>query len=212
VTEPMDDEQWAAGLRGRTLGAIPPVPVDVAHAVRQGRRRRAVRTGAVRGGVLVAACGVAFAVVPSVVSGWSTAADQGADSSQAQAGSGAPPAADEVGGATADGGARRLTAPELAAELSAGTLPTGVVLVVQEGVPDTSAFVASLGSLSPDDSNATPTPVSRAQWSRATVDCLVDDGWPATVTADGWQVELAGDKSSAFVSDLADCVETHPVE
>jgi hypothetical protein len=214
VTEPMDDEQWAAGLRGRTLGAIPPVPVDVAYAVRQGRRRRAVRTGAVRGGILFAACGVAFAVVPSVVGGWGTAADQGAESSGAQAGSPlAPaPAADVVGEAADDGGARQLTASELASELSEGTLPTGVVLVVQEGVPDTSAFLTSLGSVSLDDANGNPTPVARGQWSRATVECLVDDGWQAAVTADGWQVELAGDKSSAFLSDLADCVETHPVE
>ncbi|MFI2753706.1 hypothetical protein ACGIF2_09755 [Cellulomonas sp. P22] len=63
---PIDDEAFARTLRARIDAAVPVVPVDVPGAVRQGRRRRALRAGAGTGALAVGL--VALAVgVPSVL-------------------------------------------------------------------------------------------------------------------------------------------------
>ena len=214
MTEPMDDEQWVAGLRDRALGAVPPVPVDVSGALRRGRRRRAVRSGVVGGGALVAVCGVAVVVAPQLLSGLSVSSQDMADSA-APAASAAP--ADDgavAGGAPVPGAEGRspyaVSLSELGAEVEDGTLPAGTVRVVVDGVPDTGALILSLQGSWTDQAGSAPTPVTAERWPAAMVDCLDAAGWPAQLTGTGWSADIESDKAREFAADVVTCAEANP--
>ncbi|MDM7829815.1 hypothetical protein [Cellulomonas edaphi] len=205
MTGPVDDDAWVAGLRDRVGEVAPDVPVDVAGAVRRGRRRHAARTLAVRGVMLTAACALAVAVVPRALG---ALGESSADSAGSVA-VGAPAADSASAGARP---ARALAPAELAAELADGSLASDPVLVIQPDVPDPAALLAAIGRVEPSD-RFTPSPVavSPAQWPAATAGCLDEAGWAVTLTSGAWEVEVPGGQARAFLVDLAGCVARYPL-
>ncbi|ROS23636.1 hypothetical protein [Cellulomonas sp. PhB150] len=209
MTEPMDDEAWAAALRSRSADVAPAVPVDVPRALRRGRRRRAVRGVAVGGGALVAACGVvvvAVAAVPSLLGGLGSA-----DSVDSAGSAPVPAAGDQEAGA--DAGARAaVTAPELASAVADGSLGAGPVFVVQSGVPVTSSFLDAIRPGSKEDSMPLASSTyPAAKWAGFMRPCLAAAGWEVEATDDGWYLEVASPRADEYLEALADCAERYPV-
>jgi|GEM_PF-6904916 len=212
MPERTSDEDWAAGLQALAR-EVPAVPVDVAGAVRRGRRRRAARSVALGGGTLAVVVGVVVVAGPSLLGGLGPVSGSSADSAASVA----------DGAATAGGSSVRVVSvEELAADVAAvvpapaldqpfsgyDSSSTERLVVEQHGEPDPSSYRSALDAATGTvpgvalESSARPLP---GGWPTATVACLQGAGWDVVATDDGWSAQVPTSSPVQFLADVNTC-------
>jgi len=213
MSEPTSDEDWAAGLRLYARD-VPAVPVDVAGAVRRGRRRRVVRSAALGTGSLAVVVGVVVVAGPSLLGGLGPVSGGSADSAASVA----------DGAAVAGSSGRVWSVEDLAADVAAaatapppaedrplyaedGSTPDRLT-VEQHGAPDPSPYRAAIDAATgsvPAAALESSAHASPGAWPTATAACLQGAGWEVVVTDDGWTAQVPPTSAVRFLADVDTC-------
>ncbi|MBD8057811.1 hypothetical protein IC607_02370 [Cellulomonas sp. JH27-2] len=213
MPEPTSDEDWAAGLQALAR-EVPAVPVDVAGAVRRGRRRRAARSVALGAGSLAVVVGVVAVAGPSLLGGLGPVSDSG-DSAASMADGAAMDGASSgqvwsVEALAADVAAAA-TAPPPAQDQplsEADSAAPARLTVEQHGEPDLGPYRAAIDAATgsvPASAFESSAQASPGVWPEATVACLQGAGWEVVVTDDGWSAQVPTSSPVQFLADVDTC-------